>query len=128
MGNKIELLYHHGSLIGYIEYLMRRPDLSSNLSRQYEKGEHLTIEEAVEEYMRMEDKDPYYHVKDPDVRRSYAAGIISAVRAGVIDNVIYRSDDTSVGDIICQGCYWIDKMDADPRRCFLATNKNKTAL
>jgi len=125
MSNKVELLYHHGELVGFIHYLMRKPDLNSNLSREFKKGEKLTLEEAAEEYMKIVDehKDNFYHTHDSQVRENYKTGIIFAVEASEAGNVVYVSDYIPAdGDPICQGCYWFDK-EGDSRRCVRAASK-----
>ena len=122
MSSKVELLYHHGDLVGYIHHLMKRPDLNSNLGQKYEKGDSLTLERATEEYLKMVDKDAFYHTNDSQVRESYKTGIKNAVLAAE-GGVIYVSDYTLKDDPICQGCYWYDREDADPRRCVRAASK-----
>ena len=125
MTEKIELLLHHGDLVGFIRSLMEYPNHHSNLSRKFVKGEHLTLEE----YMKLEDKDPFYHTYNPEVRESYKAGIITATRAAQDGQVEYVSDDTLLDeDPICQGCYWFDKPEANPRRCIRADTKKYLAL
>jgi len=90
MSSKVELLYHHGDLVGYIHHLMKRPDLNSNLGQKYEKGDSLTLERATEEYLKMVDKDAFYHTNDSQVRESYKTGIKNAVLAAEGELFMFR--------------------------------------
>jgi hypothetical protein len=125
MHEKIELLDHHRDVIEQIETIMREPYTRRDLSRLYEKGETLTVEEAVEEYTIIWEGDDFYHLQDPVVRENSVKALTQAVKARLDGRVVYRSDDTAVGDIICDGCFWNNKDDANPEDCPIAYYKNQ---
>lgn len=49
MTKEVQLLRHHGSLVGYIHGLMRNPWIY--VGEPFKKGEQITAEEAVEIHM-----------------------------------------------------------------------------
>lgn len=128
MSEKIELLDHHRYVIWEIEKMMKKPHAQHYLSRQYKNGETLTVEQAVEEHTRMWKDDDFYHLDNPVVRENTVKVLIQAVKAHLEGKVIYRSDNTIVGDIICEGCYWNNRDDANPEDCPIAYYKNQRKL
>jgi len=126
MLEKIELLDHHRYVIGDIEEIMKKPHTWHCLSRQYENGEILTVEQAVEEHTKLWKNDDFYHLQDPVVRENSVKALTLAVKAHLDGRVVYRSDDTAIGDILCEGCYWNNRDDANSEDCPIAYYKNQT--
>ena len=124
MRERLELLEHHRRVIQSIESVMNEAYKSNVLSKQYETGETLSIDQAVEEYLILWSDDPFYHLDDPLVKKESKESLILAVQSDLEGNVVYRPDDAS-GDVICKGCYWFKRDDANPNDCVIASFRNK---
>lgn len=114
---RLELLWHHGDMLGFIKSVGRKPSLY--LGDKYDGMENLPIEEAVEIYMKeVIDSNPYYRTGNPEVRERYKKGVLHAVLAS--ENGIkieYVPNSTPSGDIICQGCYQFELDQPDFPGC-----------
>jgi hypothetical protein len=116
MTERMQLLYHHGEMLGFVESVRRQP--SRYLGDKYAGMEDLTDEEAVEIYMtEVIDNDLCYRTKDPQIRQRYKEGILQAVLAEKKGRVEYIPDSSASGDVICHGCYQFQLERPDSPGC-----------
>jgi len=98
---RLQLLWHHGDMLGFIGSGRRRPWLY--FGDKYKGMKDLSVSEAVEIYMtEVIDKNPLYRTNNSEIRERYKAGILCAAMASKVE---YVPDSTPSGDVICRGCY-----------------------
>jgi hypothetical protein len=119
MRERIDFLYHHGSLIGAMDYFARMPYIA--IGKPFKKGDTLTPEQAVEAYMsKVFDFDSHYHTADPQSRSRLKVALVKALRISCDDKhfeITYLPDQYFAGDLICHACHQFIPENYDPDFC-----------